>query len=151
MASWERHVFNALFIAAYALVLARLWWPMSLPGKPGWPSAVLLVLAVVGTIAALTRHLPLQNILFAALVIVLASGAAIWLDSETGIPFGQFTSATTPGPNFPDAVPWALPAIWVVAILNSRGVARLILRPWRKTARLRLLAHRRHDGVDGAV
>jgi uncharacterized membrane protein len=26
-----------------------------------------------------------------------------------------------------------MPLIWVVAILNSRGVARLILRPWRKT------------------
>ena len=26
-----------------------------------------------------------------------------------------------------------MPVIWIVAILNSRGVARLILRPWRKT------------------
>ena len=25
-----------------------------------------------------------------------------------------------------------MPLIWVVVILNSRGVARLILRPWRK-------------------
>jgi uncharacterized membrane protein len=25
------------------------------------------------------------------------------------------------------------PLIWVVAILNSRGIGRLILRPWRKT------------------
>ena len=26
-----------------------------------------------------------------------------------------------------------MPLVWVVAILNSRGTARLILRPWRKT------------------
>jgi uncharacterized membrane protein len=26
-----------------------------------------------------------------------------------------------------------MPLIWVVVLLNSRGVARLILRPWRKT------------------
>jgi uncharacterized membrane protein len=132
MARGERHVFNALFITAYALVLVGLWWPMSLPGKPGWPCAVLLVLAVVGTVAALTRHLPLQNILLAALAIVLASGAVIWLDSKTGIPFGQFTIGDNTGPKFLRVVPWALPAVWVVAILNSRGVARLILRPWRK-------------------
>jgi uncharacterized membrane protein len=27
---------------------------------------------------------------------------------------------------------WAIPFIWVIIILNSRGVAGLILRPWRK-------------------
>ena len=29
-------------------------------------------------------------------------------------------------------LPWAMPLIWIVAVLNSRSVARLILRPWRK-------------------
>ena len=91
MAEWERRLFDALFLAAYALVLARLWWPLPLPGKPGWPDAVLLLLAVAGTIAALARHLPLQNILFAALFIGIAGGAADWLDLKTGIPFGSFT------------------------------------------------------------
>jgi hypothetical protein len=28
-----------------------------------------------------------------------------------------------------------MPFIWAVAVLNSRGVARLILRPWRKTTK----------------
>jgi uncharacterized membrane protein len=31
-----------------------------------------------------------------------------------------------------NALPWFSPLLWVVAILSSRGVARLILRPWRK-------------------
>jgi uncharacterized membrane protein len=132
IARGQRHVFNVLSLTAYALVLAGLWWPMSAPGKPGWPCAVLLVLAVMGSIAALTRHLPLQNILLATLVIVFSSSAVIWLDSKTGIPFGQFTIGDNTGPKLLKVVPWALPAVWVVAILNSRGVARLILRPWRK-------------------
>ena len=132
MARLERNFLTALLLAAYVLVLTGLWRPLSLPGKPGWPGAVLLLLAAAGTIAALARHLPLQNILFAALVIALASGAAIWLDTTTGIPFGQFTTGDTSGPKFLGVVPWALPPIWIVAILNSRGVARLILRPWRK-------------------
>src|SRR5262249_15645984 len=30
-------------------------------------------------------------------------------------------------------LPWTIPVVWLVAILNARGVARLILRPWRRT------------------
>ena len=133
MARWERRLFNALFLALYALVLVRLWWPMNLPGQPGWPDAVLLVLAVVSTVATLARHLPLQNILFAALVIVLTGGAVTWLNLNAGIPFGPLTLGDNMGPKLRQTLPWAMPVIWVVAILNSRGVARLILRPRRKS------------------
>ena len=132
IARGERRVFKVLFLTAYALVLAQLWWPVSLPGKPGWPGAVLLVLAVVCTIAALARHLPLQNILLAACFIGLVGGAADWLDWKTGIPFGAFTPGQNTRPKLFHALPWAMPVFWVLAILNSRGVARLILRPWRK-------------------
>jgi putative membrane protein len=131
MAEWERRLFDALLLAAYALVLARLWRPLPLPGKPGWLDAVLLLLAVAGTIAALARHLPLQNVLFAALFIGIAGGGADWLDLKTGIPFGSFTPGHNTGPKMFSALPWVMPAIWILAILNSRGVARLILRPWR--------------------
>jgi uncharacterized membrane protein len=31
-----------------------------------------------------------------------------------------------------NALPWFMPFLWVIVILNARGVARLILRPWRK-------------------
>jgi putative membrane protein len=133
MAGLERHFFTALLLAAYALVLTGLWRPVLLPGKSGWPEAVLLLLATVSTIAALARHLPLQNILFAAFAIALAAAAATWLDLKTGIPFGQFTTGDNAGPKLFTAVPWALPLVWIAAILNSRGVARLVLRPWRKT------------------
>jgi uncharacterized membrane protein len=63
---------------------------------------------------------------------VLASSAVIWLDLKTGIPFGAFTPGQNTGPKLFHALPWAMPVIWILAILNSRGVARLILRPWRK-------------------
>ncbi len=132
MARWDRHLLNVLFLAAYALVLVRLWWPVPLPGQPGWPDAVLLVLAAVGAVAALARHLPLQNVLFAAFAIALAGGAVTWLNLNTGIPFGQVTPGDNMGPKLFQTLPWAMPVIWVAAILNSRGVARLILRPRRK-------------------
>jgi uncharacterized membrane protein len=132
MTVWPRELLTAPFLAAYALVLVRFWWPVPWPGKPGWAETVLLALAVVSTIAALARHLPLQNVLFAAGFIGLAGGAADWLDLKTGIPFGPFTPGQNTGPELFHALPWALPVIWILAILNSRGVARLILRPWRK-------------------
>jgi uncharacterized membrane protein len=132
LAKWEHYLLTGLLLGIYALVLARLWWPIALPGKPGWPEPVLLALAAVSTIAALARHLPLQNILFAALIILLADGAATWLDLKTGIPFGPFSTGDNVGPRLLRGMPWMLPVIWVVALLNSRGVARLILRPWRK-------------------
>ncbi len=34
--------------------------------------------------------------------------------------------------NFFATLPWTLPLLWIVTVLNSRGVARLVLRPWRK-------------------
>jgi uncharacterized membrane protein len=131
-AGWQRRVFNVLFLTAYVLALARLWWPISLHGTPGWPDAVLLMLAITGTIAALARHLPMQNILSAACCIGFAGGAAGLLDWKTGMPFGAFTPGQSMGPKLFGALPWAVALIWILAVLNSRGVARLILRPWRK-------------------
>lgn len=132
-AGWKIHLLTVLSLAACALTLAQFWWPAHLPGNPDWLDAVLLALATASTIAALSRHLPLQNILFAACFIGLAGGAAEWLDLETGIPFGSFTPGQNTGLKIFHSLPWALTLIWIPAILNSRGVARLILRPWRKT------------------
>jgi putative membrane protein len=129
MPAWPRNFLTILFFAAGALVLARL---VHTTGKPDWPAAVLLLLAVASTLAALARHMPLQNVLSAAGFIGIVGGTAEWLDLKTGIPFGQFTPGTNAGPEPFSALPWALPFVWAVAILNSRGVARLILRPWRK-------------------
>jgi len=156
LARWERHLLTILFLAAYLLVLVQVLWTMPIPGKPGWPCAVLLVLAAGTTVSALARHLPLQNILFVVILIGFAGGAVTWLDMKTGIPFGPFIIGDDLGPKLPvltwknitgnhpftvvgnlgarlrHTVPWSLPVIWIVAVLNSRGVARLILRPWRK-------------------
>jgi hypothetical protein len=99
MKSWFHWLFVVLLAAAFVLVLAANGMTLNLPGQPGWPEALLILLAMVSTITALARQLPLQNVLLAAFVI---------------------------------ALPWAMPLIWVAAILNSRGVVRLILRPWRK-------------------
>ena len=132
MKAWFHWLFVVLLAAAFALVLAANGRSLELPGPPGWPEALLLSLATVSTITALARQLPMQNVLLAAFVIALLGGAVHALGVTTGIPFGPFLFGAEAGPQFFKTLPWAMPLIWVVAILNSRGVVRLILRPWRK-------------------
>ncbi len=126
---WPRNVLTVLFFAAGVLVLSRLIHPVN---GSAWPEAALALLAVAATIAALMRALPLQNVMAAALLIASAGGAVEFLDLKTGIPFGPFTPERNTGPKMLSGLPWVLPLVWIVAVLNSRGVARLILRPWRK-------------------
>ena len=130
--AWFHRLFAVLLAAAFALVLAANGLSLDLPGQPGWPEALLLLLATVGTITALARQLALQNVLLAAFVIALMGGAVHALGVTMGIPFGPFIFGAEAGPQFFKTLPWAMPLIWVIAVLNSRGVVRLILRPWRK-------------------
>ena len=130
--AWFHWLFAALLAAAFALALAANGMALNLPGQPGWPESLLILLAAIGTIAALARQLPLQNVLLAAFVIALAGGAVHALGVTMGIPFGPFLFGADAGPQLFRTLPWAIPLIWVVAVLNSRGVVRLILRPWRK-------------------
>ncbi len=130
--AWIHWLFVALLAVAYALVLATNGLSLNLPGKTGWPEALLILLATVSSITALARQLALQNVLLAAVVIALMGGAVHALGVTTGIPFGPFLFGAEAGPQIFKTLPWAMPLIWVIAVLNSRGVARLILRPWRK-------------------
>jgi uncharacterized membrane protein len=132
MKAWFHWLFVALLAAAFALVLAANGLSLDLPGRPGWPEALLILMATVSTITALARQLPLQNVLLAAFVIALMGGAVHALGVTMGIPFGPFLFGAEAGPQLFKTLPWAMPLIWVAAILNSRGVVRLILRPWRK-------------------
>jgi len=117
-----------LLAAAFAVALAELW---AAPDA-NWPEALLLALATVGAIIALARQLPMQNILLAAAVMAIVGGAAHALCVNTGVPFGPFTFGPEIGCQFFRTLPWVVPLLWVAVILNSRGVARLVLRPWRK-------------------
>jgi len=129
---WVHWLFVVLFAIAYALVFVANGLSLDLPDKSGWLEALLILLATVSTITALARQLPLQNVLLAAFVIALMGGAVHALGVTTGIPFGPFLFGADAGPQMFKTLPLAMPLIWVTAILNSRGVVRLILRPWRK-------------------
>jgi len=122
-----------LFLALFAVVWVNLVFPSEPFGPSQFPQALFLVLTVATTLAGLTRQLPAQNVVLAAVIILLIGGAVQVLGALTGIPFGPYVYGEHLGPELFHPLPWAAPLIWVVAVLNSRGVARLIMRPWRKT------------------
>jgi putative membrane protein len=118
---------NALLGAAFAVEIFAPQFSAAL-------DAATIALAAVASVAALRRQLPLQNVLPAALITALIGGVAHGLSSNPNlaIPFGPVVFNPASGGKIFNAVPWTLPLLWVVAIFNARGVARLILRPWRK-------------------
>lgn len=120
-------VFLLWLAAALVAMLLRLAWPESLPWLDGlvWP------LAAATALVGLARRLPLQNVVAVG---ALAGGlglAALWLGTVTDIPFGRRVFSTRLGDLIGDRVPWSLPFLWLTLTVTCRGIARLILRPWR--------------------
>jgi len=125
-------VLSALFLAQFAIVLGTQCWPGTPLAKAGWPEGVLLMLALGTTLASLARQLPIQNVLLGCGIIAVISAAVEVLGALTSIPFGPFLYTSTVGPQLFSVLPCAVPVLWVVTLLNARGVGRLILRPWRR-------------------
>src|SRR5271166_1081598 len=70
------------FLAAFAAVVTKT--------EANWPVAGLLLLATAGTLVALARHLPAQNVLLAAFIIAFIGSIAHSVGVKSGIPFGPF-------------------------------------------------------------
>lgn len=96
--------------------------------------AAIIVLAAIASIVALSRQLPLQNVLPVALISALIGGVAHGLSANSylAMPFGPVVFNPAAGAKLLQFVPWTTLLLWIVAIFNARGVARLVLRPWRK-------------------
>lgn len=119
-------------LGCFLLVLAQVVIQSSLPGKSGWAEALLIVMLTFATLSNLAGQLPAQNVLLAAAIIAVVGGLAHGIGAVTAIPFGPFTFVEACGPKIFNTLAWPVPALWVIIVFNSRGVARLILRPWRK-------------------
>jgi uncharacterized membrane protein len=134
---WAPKVHRALFglfLMQFTLVWARLWLPWPLLGNARWPDGFLLVLTTATVIASLTRQLPGQNVMLASVITALIAGAVQSLGAMTAIPFGPYVYTDRFGQQLFYPLPWAVPLVWIAVIFASRGVARLTLRPWRKTS-----------------
>jgi hypothetical protein len=126
-----RWVWMLLFFAAFLLVLGRRFTPLLVPGEGAWLEVCLLFFATGWTTTSLARQLPLQNVLLASGILAGVFALAVILNHFTQIPFGPVAFSKRVPLMF-DSLPLFSPLIPVVAILSSRGVARLMLRPWRQ-------------------
>lgn len=122
---------------SFLVLLGAFATSLFLPGQPWsdspWIGALLLLLTLATTLVGLARQLAGQNVVLAAVIIAVIAGGVQTLGALTAIPFGPYIYGERIGPLLFSPLPWAAPLIWVVILLNSRGVARLMMRPWRRT------------------
>jgi uncharacterized membrane protein len=122
-----------LFLVQFTLVWLNLW--TRFPGfqSARWPDGVFLVLTAATILSSQARQLPAQNVILASSIIVFIAGTVQTFGALTAIPFGPYVYLPAIGQRLFEPLPWAVPIVWLVAILCARGVGRLMLRPWRKT------------------
>ena len=111
-------------------------WPYISPATADydhWPDILFLLISCACLSLGLSRQLPLANVT-ATICIALAFGLGVQLiGAQTGVPFGPFHFNVNLEPKLLELVPPVAPLVWVAIIFSTRGVIRLVLRPWRKT------------------
>lgn len=92
----------------------------------------LIILACALTLWRMTRKLPLQNVLACAALIAALSSLFEIFNAKTGIPFGSIIYTENLGYRLFQILPWPIPLLWVIIILNARSLARFLLRGQRQ-------------------
>lgn len=129
---WCARATSLAALLCFIAVVSQAFLRSTAFGKSGWPTALLVITAGFATLTSMSRQLAGQNVMLAATIIAVAGGVAHAVGVITGIPFGPFAYSSSAGPMFFNTLAWPIPAVWIIVILNARGVARLILKPWRK-------------------
>jgi uncharacterized membrane protein len=132
LAPWRKPVF-IVFLVLLAWNEAVLWLRIEPAPWGGWGEGMLLLAAAGCSLVSLGQRLPLQNVLMAGIAVFCLSGLLLAVGAVTGVPFGPFVYGDKLGGRLFGTVPWTLPVLWIVLLVNGRGVSRLIMRPWRKT------------------
>ena len=122
-----------MFLIFSVLVLLRLLFRDSIFPQAHWPEGVLLLVATAAVLAAVTRHLPGQNVILASAIVVLIGTGVQVAGAITNVPFGPFMYREELGPELFHYLPWSMPVLLVFMVFASREVGRLVLRPWRRS------------------
>ena len=129
--AWSKPVLGLLLLS---WVVACGLCALRIDLKDGWRwlDSLVVTIATASTALALMERLPLQNVLWASALIGTLAVIVESLQAAARLPFGPHQYGDGPGPlAFSILSFWPIPLLWICLILNSRGVARLILRPWR--------------------
>jgi uncharacterized membrane protein len=122
-----------LFLIVFAVTWVMMLLGIRMPETANWQAGGFLLVTSATTLVAVARRLPAQNVLSAALLIVALATLFEFVGVLTDVPFGPRLYMKRFGEKVLNVLPWPVPLVWLVALLNARGVARLIMRPWRKT------------------
>ena len=132
---WAHAMHQPVFYA-FLVCFALLWLALMIDHSfaEDWHrlEGLFWMLAAATSLVGLARYLPGQNVLMASTLLAAISFAVAALAQKTGIPFGPRTYTGTFGAKIL-GVPWQVPLLWLTIIVNGRGVARLMMRPWRET------------------
>ena len=127
------HLIVTLLVAGFfATVIVRTVMGLGVSGTPDFALLALILLAGINSLTALSRQLSWQYVLPAGLIAAVLGSVAFLSSLFSGIPLGPLMFGPPAGAMFGGRLPWTVPLLWVLVIFNSRGVARLIMRPWRK-------------------
>jgi uncharacterized membrane protein len=130
---WSNRLAVGLALLSFLLVLGQLITHTPMLGQAGRAEALLVVTTALSTLLAQAKQLPGSKVLLSAVIVAVGGGGIHALGSATSIPFGPFNFTEAIGPRWFGCVTWAMPALWIIVVFNARGVARLGLKPWRKT------------------
>lgn len=130
--AWPDYLLGLVTLGSLGVAIASLFPGTGLQSYGLWIDALFLVLLTGGTTLSLARQLPWQNVLTVIAVIAIIGGGIHALGVTFGMPFGPFIFNDNAGPRIAGVLPWCIPFLWVAMVLTARGVARLMLRPWRK-------------------
>lgn len=131
-ALWHKPALG-IFLLAVVADSVRVWLRLAWPAAWTWVSVAPWALAAMTLSIGLARRLPVQNVVAVAALAGVLGFALEALNAATNIPFGHRQMADLAGPGVL-GVAWFQPFLWISLAMAGRGVARLILRPWRKLA-----------------
>jgi uncharacterized membrane protein len=132
---WAHRTHKPVFIAflvCFAVNCVTLLLGVSLSEHWRWLEGLFWLLAAATSLLGLARRLPEQNVFMASALIAAISFTIAIVAEKTRVPFGPRAYTEALGVKI-FRVPWPMPFLWLVVIVSARGVARLIMRPWRKT------------------
>lgn len=111
------------FVARWLVYAVGLRVPVELPYVDG----ITLVVATLATVFGLIRWWPSQNVIaIAFLTIAFSAALEHVLVISTGVAYPESAGHSAFG------VPWSIPLLWLITLVNARSVARLVLWPRRQ-------------------
>jgi hypothetical protein len=124
-----------LFAGSLVLVALSIWNPDAGLASKQSADVLLLLVTVASTLLFLCSQLPAQNVILGAVLIGALTGLVHLVNAIVAVPLGPLTYHTeNVGRLIVSPLPWSVPVLWVVTVLNARGMARLMLRSRRRTS-----------------